>query len=141
MVFCNFLEIKAETKKVVGVKVVPFRVLYSCVKFRRLKMGDPVYFPNGCVPFPTIASNLLAFSSKMADVAARVLPKLLYFYFSDYYKPGSYIDSKTQKCQKTRVINLYISAYISKVYGHLWLKLGSVPSKYKALMLFTLCRN
>ena len=24
----------------------------------------------GCVPFPTIASNLLAFSSKMADVAA-----------------------------------------------------------------------
>ena len=25
---------------------------------------------NGCVPFPTIASNLLAFSSKMADVAA-----------------------------------------------------------------------
>ena len=43
MVFCNFLEIKAETKKVVGVKVVPFEVLYSCVKFRRLKMGDPVY--------------------------------------------------------------------------------------------------
>ena len=43
MVFCNFLEIKAETKKVVGVKVVPFGVLYSCVKFRRLKMGDPVY--------------------------------------------------------------------------------------------------
>ena len=43
MVFCNFLEIKAETKKVVGVKVVPFWVLYSCVKFRRLKMGDPVY--------------------------------------------------------------------------------------------------
>ena len=42
MVFCNFLEIKAETKKVVGVKVVPFGVLYSCVKFRRLKMGDPV---------------------------------------------------------------------------------------------------
>ena len=25
---------------------------------------------NGCVPFPTIASNLLAFSRKMADVAA-----------------------------------------------------------------------
>ena len=25
---------------------------------------------NGCVPFATIASNLLAFSSKMADVAA-----------------------------------------------------------------------
>ena len=24
---------------------------------------------NGCVPFPTIASNLLAFSIKMADVA------------------------------------------------------------------------
>ena len=43
MVFCNFLEIKAETKKVVGVKVVPLGVLYSCVKFRRLKMGDPVY--------------------------------------------------------------------------------------------------
>ena len=43
MVFWNFLEIKAETKKVVGVKVVPFGVLYSCVKFRRLKMGDPVY--------------------------------------------------------------------------------------------------
>ena len=43
MVFCNFLEIKAETKKVVGVKVVPFGVLYSCVKFRRLKMGDPIY--------------------------------------------------------------------------------------------------
>ena len=43
MVFCNFLEIKAETKKVVGVKVVPFGVLYSCMKFRRLKMGDPVY--------------------------------------------------------------------------------------------------
>ena len=42
MVFCNFLEIKAETKKVVGVKVVPFGILYSCVKFRRLKMGDPV---------------------------------------------------------------------------------------------------
>ena len=44
MIFCNFLEIKAETKKVVGVKVVSFGVLYSCVKFRRLKMGDPVYF-------------------------------------------------------------------------------------------------
>ena len=43
MVFCNFLEINAETKKVVGVKVVPFGVLYRCVKFRRLKMGDPVY--------------------------------------------------------------------------------------------------
>ena len=43
MVFCNFLEIKAEAKKVVGVKVVSFGVLYSCVKFRRLKMGDPVY--------------------------------------------------------------------------------------------------
>ena len=43
MVFCNFLEIKAEIKKVVGVKVVSFGVLYSCVKFRRLKMGDPVY--------------------------------------------------------------------------------------------------
>ena len=43
MVFCNFLEIKAETKKVVRVKAVPFGVLYSCVKFRRLKMGDPVY--------------------------------------------------------------------------------------------------
>ena len=42
MVFCNFLEYKAESKKVVGVKVVPFGVLYSCVKFRRLKMGDPV---------------------------------------------------------------------------------------------------
>ena len=45
MVFCNFIEIKAETKKVVGVKVVSFGVLYSCVKFRRLKMGDPVYTP------------------------------------------------------------------------------------------------
>ena len=43
MDFCNFLEIKAETKKVVRVKVVPFGVLYSCVQFRRLKMGDPVY--------------------------------------------------------------------------------------------------
>ena len=43
MVFCNFLEIKAESKKVVKVKVVPFGVLYSCVKFRHLKMGDPVY--------------------------------------------------------------------------------------------------
>ena len=43
MFFCNFLEIKAESKKVVGVKVVPFMVLYSCVKFRRLKIGDPVY--------------------------------------------------------------------------------------------------
>ena len=43
MVFCNFLEINAQTKKVVGVKVVPFWVLYSCVKFRRLKMGEPVY--------------------------------------------------------------------------------------------------
>ena len=43
MVFCNSLEIKAETKKVVGVKVVPFGVLYSCVKLRRLGMGDPEY--------------------------------------------------------------------------------------------------
>ena len=43
MVFCNFLEIKAETKKVVGIQVVPFGVLYSCVKFRRLKMGDSVH--------------------------------------------------------------------------------------------------
>ena len=43
MLFYNFPEIKAKTKKVVGVKVVPFGVLYSCVKFRRLKMGDPVY--------------------------------------------------------------------------------------------------
>ena len=34
MVFCNFLDIKAETKKVVGVKVVPFG---------RLKTDDPVY--------------------------------------------------------------------------------------------------
>ena len=42
MVFCNFLEIKAETKKVVGVKVVRFWILYSCVKFRRLNMEDPV---------------------------------------------------------------------------------------------------
>ena len=41
--FFNFLEINAESKKVVGVKVVPFGVLYSCVKFRRLKMRDPVY--------------------------------------------------------------------------------------------------
>ena len=48
MVFCNFLEIKAETKKVVGVKVVSFGVFYSCVKFRRLKMGDPVY-PNNTI--------------------------------------------------------------------------------------------
>ena len=31
--------------------------------------GVGVIYP-GCVPFPTIASNLLAFSSKMADVAA-----------------------------------------------------------------------
>ena len=42
--YLNFLEIKAETKKEVGVKVVPFGVLYSCAKFRHLKMGDPVYF-------------------------------------------------------------------------------------------------
>ena len=47
MFFCNFLEIKAETKKLVGVKVVSFRILYSCVKFRRLKMGDPVYKLHG----------------------------------------------------------------------------------------------
>ena len=40
MIFCNLLEIKAQTKKVVGVKVISFGVL--CVKFRRLKMGDPV---------------------------------------------------------------------------------------------------
>ena len=44
MVFCNFIEIEDETKKLVRVKVVPFGVLYSCVKFRRLKMGDPVLF-------------------------------------------------------------------------------------------------
>ena len=43
MVFCNFLAIKAETKKVVGINVVSFEFLYNCVKFRRLKMGDPVY--------------------------------------------------------------------------------------------------
>ena len=43
MFFCNFLEITTETKKVVGVKVVIFGILYSCVKFLRLKMGDPVY--------------------------------------------------------------------------------------------------
>ena len=42
MVFSNFLEVKAE-KKGLGVKVVLFGVLYNCVKFRRLKMGDPVY--------------------------------------------------------------------------------------------------
>ena len=34
-------------------------------------MALSVLFDNiGCVPFATIASNLLAFSSKMADVAA-----------------------------------------------------------------------
>ena len=43
MFFCNFPEIKAVTKKVVGVKAVPFGALYSCVKFRRLKMGDNVF--------------------------------------------------------------------------------------------------
>ena len=47
MVFCNFLEIKAETKKVKGVKVVSFKVLYSFVKFRRLKMGNPAYSSGG----------------------------------------------------------------------------------------------
>ena len=36
--FCNFLEIKAVIKKVVWVKVVPFGVLQSSVKFRRLNM-------------------------------------------------------------------------------------------------------
>ena len=36
-----------------------------------LSMTKFVLFDNnGCVPFATIASNLLAFSSKMADVAA-----------------------------------------------------------------------
>ena len=41
--FLQFSRNQAETKKVVGVKVVSFGVLYSRVKFRRLKMGDPVY--------------------------------------------------------------------------------------------------
>ena len=36
IVFCNFLEIMAETKKVVGVNVDQFGVLYSYVKLRRL---------------------------------------------------------------------------------------------------------
>ena len=41
--FLQFSRNQRRNKKVVGVKVVPFGVLYSCVKFRRLKMGDPVY--------------------------------------------------------------------------------------------------
>ena len=59
IVFCNFLEIKAEIKKVVGVKVVPFRVLYSCVKFQRLKMGDPVY--HICMVIPRIAHHIYVY--------------------------------------------------------------------------------
>ena len=50
MVFYKYPEIKAEAKKAVGVKVVPFGVLYSCVKFRRLKMGDPVYLVTIRIP-------------------------------------------------------------------------------------------
>ena len=38
--FLQFSRNQGRNKKVVGVKVVPFGVLYSCVKFRRLKMGD-----------------------------------------------------------------------------------------------------
>ena len=43
IVFCNFLGIKTETKKVVRLKVVPNWVFYSCVKYGRLNLGDPVY--------------------------------------------------------------------------------------------------
>ena len=37
MVFCKYLEINAETKKLEGVKVVPFWVLYSWLTFDSLK--------------------------------------------------------------------------------------------------------
>ena len=43
IVFCNFLEIKAEMKKVEGAKLVPNWVYYSCVKYGRLNRGVPVY--------------------------------------------------------------------------------------------------
>ena len=39
-----------------------FTLNINSYQFKKLNIG--------CVPFPTIASNLLAFSSKMADVAA-----------------------------------------------------------------------
>ena len=39
-------------------------------KARLLPKKPVIFVHHGCFPFPTIASNLLAFSSKMADVAA-----------------------------------------------------------------------
>ena len=38
--------------------------------FEKIENMENEQLFNGCVPFATIASNLLAFSSKMADVAA-----------------------------------------------------------------------
>ena len=67
MVFCNFLEIKAETKKVVGVKVVAFGVSYSCVKFRRLKMGDPVYNSRESKNYSIVKNNLFKFRKIFAS--------------------------------------------------------------------------
>ena len=49
----GFLQIsrnQGRSKKSGRVKVVPFGVLYSCVKFRRLKMGDPVYLVTIRIP-------------------------------------------------------------------------------------------
>ena len=44
IVFCNFLEIKAETKKSGKGKSCSNWVLYSCVKYERLKLVPCIAF-------------------------------------------------------------------------------------------------
>ena len=42
-------------------------------------------------------------------------------------------------CVCDAILLASISAYISKVHGHFWLKFGMVPSLYRALMLLNFC--
>ena len=52
----------------------------------------------GCVPFPTIASNLLAFSRKMADVAATSTDKRSVTLLTTYNKRS--VHAVTQRAQQ-----------------------------------------
>ena len=53
---------------------------------------------NGCVPFATIASNLLAFSSKMADVAATSTDKRSVTLLATYNTLS--VHAETQRAQR-----------------------------------------
>ena len=114
----------------VGVKVVQSGVLYSCVKFRRLKMGDPVY-------------NMESIGSHETGSTAKKVTA------SDSAKPGPHIHIFLSQRSRVRVemgtksekVCICVCVCISKVHGHFWLKFGLVLSMYGALMLLNFCGN